>query len=90
MKQLQDSSLSSVDEKSFDENSSQELSLQSLSEISGGLRHDAGELQGLRHNVARGYTYGTHYYYWKILPYTTDIATGEEIIGTGGRRGLAR
>lgn len=35
MKQLQDSSLSSV-EKSFDENSSQELSLESLSEISGG------------------------------------------------------
>ena len=34
---LQDSSLSSVEEKkSFDENSSQELSLQSLSEISGG------------------------------------------------------
>ena len=35
MKQLQDSSFSSVEEKSFDENSSQELSLESLSEISG-------------------------------------------------------
>ena len=33
---LQNSSLSSVEEKSFDENSSQELSLESLSEISGG------------------------------------------------------
>ena len=39
MKKLQDLSFSSVDEKkSFDENSSQELSLESLSEISGG--HD--------------------------------------------------
>ena len=40
MKQLQDSSLSSVEEKSFDENSSQELSLESLSEISGGVSYD--------------------------------------------------
>ena len=36
MKQLQNSPFSSVEEKkSFDENSSQELSLESLSEISG-------------------------------------------------------
>ena len=33
---LKNSSFSSVEEKSFDENSSQELSLESLSEISGG------------------------------------------------------
>ena len=61
---LKNSSLSSVEEKSFDENSSQELSLQSLSEISGGshrkqeakrkAREDRGRfLEGLedRHSI---------------------------------------
>lgn len=50
MKKLQDSSLSSVEEKSFDENSSQELSLESLSEISGasGVGYNVGWLLAMK------------------------------------------
>ena len=49
MKQLQDSPFSSVEEKkSFDENSSQELSLESLSEISGGNLGQALMFWGLK------------------------------------------
>ena len=47
MKQLQDSSFSSVEEKSFDENSSQELSLESLSEISAGVSTTTKARKGL-------------------------------------------
>ena len=54
MKQLQDSSLSSVEEKSFDENSSQELSLESLSEISGGEIYYSKDTI-LKRNINTGY-----------------------------------